>query len=611
MSGKRARAAPLPRAGNSALPSEADFRSHKDHYSGRKELLEATKRWLVARPPFKAAEADNVDHSRIGQIRRLNAAIQVRMPAFRGLTALHVSALVQMPVSQLDNFVGRVENSQGAAEARTIVGNLDGIADATAWFLLRKRPSKTQQSSRPSANPGNAPSTPQQTTDQPSTPPQATGQPSTPPGMQLGQGSSPAGTQPNQGTSPAGTQPSQGSSLAGTPRKRDPGAREACYKRDGEHCVLTNDEDPEVCHVVPFSWNTSESSRDLSRRSLDHLRPFVTDDEFIRLKSYLTSSLAVSDKAWNLVCLSSKVHSRWGKAHWAFKVDEVKRQCEPKPEKATVTLQFHWMGRPAGAAVSNPEDKSKGKAKSGPNDQPKSGPNDPSGWVKGGPAPVLRRSHHNFHDDQDHRCILTGDLFDVTMSPDDAEKFVMMVRLQWIIIRITTMAGAAGHPELLFWRDDNADVDDAALAGTSIEGSRIDPSLLEERLSDDKATTMGRRIMEGAKARYTRFAQHVSSIGGSLVKTRPEGSQQSPPQESPTPASGSARERAKQRAKARETGSDLWSQPPTLSRASSIRTIRGKDRQRTPALGAGPSSLSTALGRSPSMRTLRATGGDN
>ncbi|OBS29466.1 hypothetical protein FPOA_03403 [Fusarium poae] len=49
----------------------------------------------------------------------------------------------------------------------------------------------------------------------------------------------------------------------------------------------------------------------------------------------------------------------------------------------------------------------------------------------------------------DNSPIISGHTFTITMSEEDARRCKMMLDLQWFMMSIAAMSGAAGYPELL------------------------------------------------------------------------------------------------------------------------------------------------------------------
>ncbi|KAL6854786.1 hypothetical protein ACO1O0_005911 [Amphichorda felina] len=148
-----------------------------------------------------------------------------------------------------------------------------------------------------------------------------------------------------------------------------------------------------------------------------------------------------SDRSWNMVCLSPQLHDWWGKGYWAFKVLSHEDGVEGEKDGFTnVVLQFHWMPIP----------------QKDPGSSPPLPPNSDVVW--GEEAELhkrLQRSDLTAHNFVSSRPIRTGDLFHISLKPEDGPKFIRMMDLQWAIINIIALAGAAGDPDLLPLNDDD------------------------------------------------------------------------------------------------------------------------------------------------------------
>ncbi|KAH7308662.1 hypothetical protein B0I35DRAFT_442389, partial [Stachybotrys elegans] len=174
------------------------------------------------------------------------------------------------------------------------------------------------------------------------------------------QPSSPA----KRGTSASGHQVPLASSAAATPQKKksqkkkskkkggkgkkvyhSKKQRDLCLERDGNACVVTGEGKPQVCHIIPFTWNNSTGNVEKTGKVIEGVRSLFGDgfmDAIPGLEDDLRGhdKLGSSDRSWNMVPLNPKLHASWGNASWGF---------EPEPEvtmvngKYRVVCIFRWM----------------------------------------------------------------------------------------------------------------------------------------------------------------------------------------------------------------------------------------------------------------------------
>lgn len=484
------------------LPSTKDFREHRKAYppEGWSKLLAATKSWLVVRPESGELESDDHVEQRAHNVRRIDLALKNSLPNDPGLSNFEASILFHLPAPVLQGLADRAATTASVEDLRDARLRLKETRLLCNWFFLQGTEEATANAvdDHDHADGGLHFAA-------------LSASPSAPPPAPAGAAATAAAAASNVDASSAGpaqipTTPSKQrstkTSLPATPSTsaaRNRRQRDDCSTRDGGKCVVIKDEDPDVCHIVPFKWNNKEDNRRWTVKHLRALRPFLSAEDYDSIVAHLTSTPRCSDKRWNLISLSQKVHRRWGKAHWAFRV--VDEEPDRLKDKHTVVkLQFTWMRWPAGST---------------PDEQENTFPDDISTWAATGRAPVLAHAEHNFHHDRLHRLTMTGDIVRVSMPDEEAPLFVQMMRLQWLIIRIAAMAGAAGHPEYLF-RDDDDDADDAAAARRAdvlADADRFAASPSQGRDAGGKTARLGRRVASGARA----FGHAMRTASGRIL----------------------------------------------------------------------------------------------
>ncbi len=206
---------------------------------------------------------------------------------------------------------------------------------------------------------------------------------------------------------------------------------------------------PEVCHIIPFSINNDLSKIDSLGRMQHSMRHWILQPRL------LLHTPGCSDNVWNMLCLNRQMHKWWGECLWALKCLGITPDGD---EEATISLQFHWM--PATSRKS-----STGKPWKRPIDLQKGeGREMVEEWKRG-----FRRSFPGVGsstvgrlgavDLTTGRFVQSGHVFELSMEIGDARKMKQMVDLQWAMIQLATMSGAAGDPEFLAESDDEEDGD--------------------------------------------------------------------------------------------------------------------------------------------------------
>jgi len=158
---------------------------------------------------------------------------------------------------------------------------------------------------------------------------------------------------------------------------------------------------------------------------------------------WFTARLGVSDEAWNMISLNTQLHRWWGKAYLGFKCLGI--LPSPKDGQKLVRLQFHWFP----GALSDERQEDELRIHLGSTWSPQQG------------LAAFRTSG---------RRVLTGDIFDVAVRAEDAVKMKQAVDLQWALICIGALVGAANV------NTDVVDMDDPGLpeGGLIEEDSSVD-----------------------------------------------------------------------------------------------------------------------------------------
>ncbi|KAJ4861529.1 HNH endonuclease domain-containing protein [Trichoderma breve] len=204
---------------------------------------------------------------------------------------------------------------------------------------------------------------------------------------------------------------------------RNANERKKCLVRDGNACVLMQTAMPEVCHILPFSISTTDAAlRFFSHKcgSLIYGLQFGTDDN--KTLTDMSKNRGWSDKAWNMLCLNRQLHAWWAEGYFALKYLGT---IEESKEASIVQVQFHWMPRNGLDCQQNctiPEAL----------EAMRRTVSDDNGFIKASRA-------------SSGRSLATGQVFDIPVHPDDAPNMKIMIDLQWAIIRVAALSGAAGY----------------------------------------------------------------------------------------------------------------------------------------------------------------------
>lgn len=181
--------------------------------------------------------------------------------------------------------------------------------------------------------------------------------------------------------------------------------------------------------------------------------------------------LAFSDENWshrcclNMLALSPQIHDWWSKGLFAFFCSGI----TSGESLSTVHLRFRWMLRQPS------------KGPSAPNPQRLLELDDGKGiksFIKR--HATLSEAYNETiaaSKVEPARRVLSGDHIKITMGHEEAKKMKKMIDLQWAIISILALSGAAGAPELLRETDDNDDtwsqnIDDRSKAPVQLSTRR-------------------------------------------------------------------------------------------------------------------------------------------
>jgi len=193
---------------------------------------------------------------------------------------------------------------------------------------------------------------------------------------------------------------------------------------DEEKCVVIGTADPDACHIIPWASCNSDARVGIFRTCLASLGPALLSDQDYDedVERNFHDYPAVSDKLWNMVSLNPQLHVWWGKAYFGFKCRGI--FPSERNEESLVRVQFSWM--PKATKSWQKDDRNEGKLRAHlSNDQ----------------SPLADDGVVAFYPSA--RPVTTGDTFDIPVAEPDGKKMKMAFDIQWALIRLAALTGAA------------------------------------------------------------------------------------------------------------------------------------------------------------------------
>jgi hypothetical protein len=176
--------------------------------------------------------------------------------------------------------------------------------------------------------------------------------------------------------------------------------------------------------------NSTKSNKEIAKGLSSFISKVLRGISAKEMEDLLSSSLGCSDKDWNMISLNRQLDFWWGQAKFALRCQGIDLSSVDE-SKSKIRLQFHWMA-----------------AHRGDPSQP-IGLDEPTvrdmllSMREYGTGPISAANAIS------NRPVLSGHCFEIEMESSKAKKMKYMVDLQWALIRISAMSGAAESPELL------------------------------------------------------------------------------------------------------------------------------------------------------------------
>ncbi|KAF5529363.1 hypothetical protein FPHYL_14226, partial [Fusarium phyllophilum] len=118
--------------------------------------------------------------------------------------------------------------------------------------------------------------------------------------------------------------------------------KEKCKERDSDMCVMMKTADPDVCHILPFTFNDTLDNAKKTENVFYGVASIMGQEFFERLRGQAAdmSNLGATDRAWNMICLNPQLHRWWSKAYFGLQCLGIEHD---EHNMATLTIQFRWM----------------------------------------------------------------------------------------------------------------------------------------------------------------------------------------------------------------------------------------------------------------------------
>lgn len=198
---------------------------------------------------------------------------------------------------------------------------------------------------------------------------------------------------------------------------------------------------PDACHIIPFAWNKNQANTSVTASLVDAYSSCIaTEIEPSRVNSFQKRLCTVqgTDKAWNMLCLSPQVHRLWSRCYFGFKW----LGKTPAPDGIVqATLQFNWLPR----TTRSPSSLINEQHIQASIHQIRDFNKEP---VNSAGDPIV-----NILDLSTGFPIVSGHTITVCIPDADTDKFEEVIRLQWALVQLAAMSGAAENVDLMGPRD--------------------------------------------------------------------------------------------------------------------------------------------------------------
>ncbi|KAF5989118.1 hypothetical protein FCOIX_155 [Fusarium coicis] len=259
-----------------------------------------------------------------------------------------------------------------------------------------------------------------------------------------------------------------------TPRSQS--EKDECKRCDENKCIVTGVAHPHVCHIVPFSFNSSEANATKTKNYIHVIgvmfgRQFQADWRG-KLTEPRPHGRGASDKHWNMLCLSPQMHDWWGRGYFAFEY----MGSVPFGDVARIELRFHWMPKTTfNSHGEKPLIVHQIDIQTALRDHHAAQAADPT--TSGFPRDKTKHPGVVQAFLPTGEKVATGHIFVIWRPVESVPKVQAMFDLQFAAIKMLAMTGGAGDSKLLGLDDDDDTVAGASVGGFNANASVQSPSI--------------------------------------------------------------------------------------------------------------------------------------
>lgn len=208
-----------------------------------------------------------------------------------------------------------------------------------------------------------------------------------------------------------------------------------CKQRDGDRCIMTKTDCPQVCHVLPFSWSGSDHGKIIGGLFTEMMDQLLFAEVVVDAEMRFALTTGELDKSWNMICLSASLHTWWGKCYFGLKYLGMTPSDE---DKVTVKLEFRWLKQNQHTKAIHTLDQQQRR--------------DFRDELLQTPDPAVAANVC-----PSNRPILSGQTVDVTLDDGDAPYFISAIKIQWALVQLAAMSGGAEPTDEPLSRRDEMD----------------------------------------------------------------------------------------------------------------------------------------------------------
>lgn len=278
-----------------------------------------------------------------------------------------------------------------------------------------------------------------------------------------------------------------------------------CQNRDYKSCVVTDTKPFKLFHFIPLGWNNSVANNNATG-NLEEVCLAMADVNL--MKDILSvSELGRSHKAWNSICVNPDLYRALIHGYCGFKYHET----VPVPDKdgrpsgnVRVVLVLYWMPQSIKARFNEKtnavdlEDIARAF---------NSFTHPPPSYPKDGAVPR------------------SGDLVNLPMTSQDAEKLKSAVKVHWACVVYLALCGGTGQPQYLTGMDQSdgsLQPRDEEFARQQAGEAQLGQPLVSRSLSSagppgSKASGDGSNPSSGSKSSSSKQSKSTTSTGATSV----------------------------------------------------------------------------------------------